>query len=63
MVNSIVLLVTLPNPIVTSDPGFDSSASADTWDVGTISSIMHIDSTFILDINQLRINLAYKTPF
>ena len=50
MVNSIVSLVTLPNPTVTSDPGFDSSASADTWELGMTDNIRHTNITFILFI-------------
>ena len=50
MVNSIVSLVTLPNPIVTSGLEFVSSTSADTWDAGMAIIIKQINSTFNRDI-------------
>ena len=50
MVNSIVSLVTLPKPIVTSEFEFDSSTSADTWDAGRAIIIKQINSTLNWDI-------------
>ena len=63
MVNSIVELVTLPNPMVTSGLEFVSSTSADTWVVGRAIIINEIITTLSLLIRSSICLSHLKTSF